>query len=218
MSAGELFDLLRPVVVVVSALLATWLLISARRRFPSYQALVLAITSFFLPFILVPLYLAWLLVWQRPATRAVKWRVTLPLLFLALILSTAGLYTYVDEHTVDAHLASALQAKVNLNPMKAIAEYREALKLEDNPHTHKLLAETLDDTGLLTEAITEFKTAEQGGEPDDSIHLRLGYLLERIDHPGEAVLEYKKFVESKSCEQPSPPCESAKQRIVDLGR
>src|SRR5690242_1090906 len=112
MSAGELFDLIRPFVVVVSALLATWLLISARRRFPLYQALLLAITSFFLPFVVVPLYLALLLVWQRPKARSVKWRVILPLLFLTIILSVAGLYTYFDERSVDAHLSRASKAKV----------------------------------------------------------------------------------------------------------
>jgi hypothetical protein len=132
-----------------------------------------------------------------------------------IILGSVGGYTYLDGLTVDAHLARATKAKVRYEPLKAIAEYREALKLEDNAHTHKLLAETLDDSGFLMEAITEFRAAQMGGEPDDAIHFRLASLLERIDHKGEALLEYKEFVGSETCLQIDVRCEGARQRIKE---
>ncbi|HEY6805168.1 MAG TPA: hypothetical protein VI306_16450 [Pyrinomonadaceae bacterium] len=215
MSAGELFDLIRPVVIVLSALLSTLILVSARRRFRLYQALLLSVAAFFLPFVILPLYLAVLLVWPRPRHPVTKWRVVVPLLFLTIILSIASVYIFVDERTVDAHLARASMAKVHSDPPTAIKEYRAALKLEDDPHTHKLLAQTLDDAGFFMDAITEFRNAEKGGEPDDSIHFRLALLLEKIDHKGESILEFKKFVTSETCLQIDYRCEAARQRIED---
>ena len=49
----------------------------------------------------------------------------------------------------------------------AIREYREALKDEDDPHTHKLLAVELANAGYISEAIAEFRLAELGGETCD---------------------------------------------------
>jgi hypothetical protein len=218
MSAGDFFDLIRPAAVVLSALLSTWLLISARKRLPLYQALPLSIASFFLPFVILPLYLALLVFWRRPKLKPTKWRLTIPLLFLTTILTIAGLYTYFDARTVDAHLARASMAKTHSNPLAAIPEYRAALRLEDNPHTHKLLAQTLDDTGFLMEAITEFRTAQFGGERDDLIHLRLAGLFERINHNGQAILEFKEFADSETCLQIDYRCEAARQRIADAER
>jgi len=215
MSAGELFDLIRPVVIVLSAILSTWILVSARRRFRLYQALLISLAAFFLPFVILPLYLAVLLLWPRQKHPVKKWRFAVPLLFLTTILIIATVYIFFDERTVDAHLARASMAKVHSDPTTAIKEYRLALKLEDDPHTHKLLAQTLDDTGFLMDAITEFRTAEKGGEPDDSIHFRLALLLEKIDHKGESILEFKKFVASETCLQIDYRCEAARQRIAD---
>ena len=218
MSAGELFDLIRPAVIVVSALLSTWLLVSARRRFPLYQALLIAIAAFFLPFVILPLYVALLLVWRRPAVRPARLRLLLPLLFLITLLTIVGTYTYFDERSVDAHLSKAIRARVLYDPLKAISEYREALKLEDTPHTHKLLAQTLDDAGYITDAITEYRAAELGGDPDDTIHYRLGTLLEKIDLNGQALLEFKEFAGSQTCLQVDARCEESKQRIKDAER
>jgi tetratricopeptide (TPR) repeat protein len=218
MSAGEFFDFIRPAVVVISAFLSTWLLLSARKRFPLYLALPLAIAAFFLPFVILPLYLASLLIWRRPSAEAIKWRLTLPLLFLITILMTFGVYTYFDERSVDAHLSRASLAKIHSEPGKAIKEYRAALNLEDDPHTRKLLAQTLDETGFFQEAITEFRRAQRGGEKDDTIHFRLALLLEKIDHQGEALLEFKKFLDSETCLQIDYRCEAARQRIEDARR
>jgi tetratricopeptide (TPR) repeat protein len=215
MSAGELFDFIRPAVVVISAFLSTWLLVSARKRFPLYLALPLAIAAFFLPFVILPLYFASLIIWPRTKVSDIKWRLILPLLFLTTILTVFSVYTYIDERTVDAHLSRASMAKVHSEPIKAIKEYREALRLEDDPHTRKLLAQTLDESGFFMEAITEFRRAEREGEDDDTIHFRLAILLEKIDHKGEALLEFKQFVVSKTCSQIDYRCEAARQRIED---
>ena len=58
MSAGQLFDLIMPAAFALSALLSTWVLASARKRFQLLQAFGLAIGTLFLPLIVFPLYLA----------------------------------------------------------------------------------------------------------------------------------------------------------------
>src|SRR4030095_1632078 len=213
MSASELFDLLRPVVVVASALLSTWILISSRKRFPFYQALLWAITTFLFPLILLPLY--WVvLLWKRPQVYLlVRHRFTIPLAYLVIILGIAAGYKYFDDRSVDAYLARATNAKVKSNPMSAIREYREALKIEDTPHTRKLLAMTLEDAGLYGEAITEYRAAESGGEPDDSIHYRLGVLLEKSAQQGQSTMEFKRFVSSETCWHVDDRCNDARQRL-----
>jgi len=218
MSAGELFDLMRPAVVVASAIISTWVLISARKRFRFFNAFLIAIATFFLPFVVLPLYLVFLLIWRPVPVRTVKHWFTIPLAFLATILLIFFVYTYVDDRSIDAHLARASFAKASSDPITAIHEYQEALKLEDSAHTHKLLAETLDDAGFVMEAITEFRTAELAGEPDDLIHFRLAVLLGRINHPGEAILEFRQFAFSKTCLQVDERCEAARQRIEDAER
>jgi hypothetical protein len=65
------------------------------------------------------------------------------------------------------------------------------------------------------DAITEFRIAEQGGEQDDAIHFRLAVLLEKIDHKGESILEFKKFAMSETCLQIDNRCEAARQRIEE---
>ena len=92
------------------------------------------------------------------------------------------------------------------------------MKLEDSAHTHKLLAQTLENAGYLTEAITEFRTAELGGDPDDEIHFRLATLLEKIELKGQALLEFKEFAESDTCLQADDRCETARQKIADAER
>ena len=215
MSAGEVFDLIRPAVNLISALISTWVLTSARRRFRFWQALSWAVATFFLPLVVVPLYLVALLMWRKPKIQSVKWRFLVPLLFLTMLLASLAFYTYVSERPVDTHLTRAALAKVNSDTTTAIREYREALKLEDSPHTHKLLAAELENTGYLMEAITEFRTAELGGEPDDTIHFRLGILMDKIGHPGESLLEFKKFVMSDTCLQVDARCEAARRIIED---
>jgi Flp pilus assembly protein TadD len=91
----------------------------------------------------------------------------LPVLWAVITLSVIGAYFYFDSRSVDAHLARATRAKLVEDSATAIREYREALKREDDPHIHKLLAIELANAGYIAEAITEFRLAEQGGETDD---------------------------------------------------
>jgi hypothetical protein len=164
MPAGELFDLIRPVVLLISALISTWVLASARKRFPIYVAFAWAAGTLFFPLIVTPLYLAVILLWRRPV-RAPRWRSLLPLAYGVVVIASLGLYFYLDHQSVDAHLARATQAKLVDDHATAIREYREALTIENNPHTRKLLAIELAENGNSNDALAEFRLAQQGGEP-----------------------------------------------------
>lgn len=222
-SAGEFFDLIWPVVLVLSALISTWVLASARKRFPFYQSLLWALGTLFFPLIVLPLYFVAFLVIKRETTttgrRAPKdrtWRFSLPLLYAAIVLCSIGIYIYRDTRSVDAHLSRATHDKINDEMGKTIQEYEAALALEDNPHTHKLLAIELAEAGYWTDAISEFRLAQRGGEPDDSIHFRLGVLLDKLGQPGQARLEYKEFLNTPACthEPEDVRCEAAEQRTL----
>lgn len=214
MSAGELFDLVRPLVLLASALTSTYVLFSARKRFPLYLALLWAGATFFLPLVVLPLYLVVLLYKRPPKVDHVKARFSLPVLYLLLVLSGILAYEYVNDRSVDAHLARASFAKANSDPWTAIREYREALKLEDNAHTRKLLALSLMESGYVLEAITEFRGAEMKGEQDDMIHYYLGLLLERVNLRGQSLEEFQKFAISETCLQIDNRCDTAKQKVA----
>jgi tetratricopeptide (TPR) repeat protein len=237
-SAGELFDLLRPAALVVSALLSTWVLASARRRrFRLPVAVAWALGTFFLTLVVLPLYLILRGSAKRRAksirsknqktpeqpaesrVAVVRFRFAAPVVYAAVLLSLIGLYMYRDHNSIDAHLARAEQAKVVGQREKAIREYRAALALEDNAHTHKLLGIELADAGNGSEALSEFRAAERGGEPDDSLSFRIGQALDAGGQPSEAVLEYKNFLNSHACTQtlPDERCETARRR-VQLGQ
>ena len=208
-SAGEFFDLIRPAVLVFSALISTWVLASAWKRFPFYQSLLWALGTLFFPLIVLPLYFVALLVTKRKATATPdryprglinrKWSFSLPLIYAATVLSCIGVYIYRDTRSVDAHLARATHDKLKDEKAKTIQEYQAALALENNPHTHKLLAIELAEAGFWTDAVSEFRLAQQGREPDDLIHFHLGVLLEKLGHPGEARLEYEEFLNTSAC-------------------
>ncbi len=166
MSAGQLFDLIMPAAFAVSAIVSTWVLTSARKRFRFYYALALALGTLFLPFIVFPIYLV-LIMWRPKIGPPRRWRYSLPLLYAVIVLSAIGAYFYFDSRSVDAHLARATRAKLVEDSTTAIREYREALKREDDPHIHKLLAIELAHAGYIPEAITEFGLAE-ACEPADS--------------------------------------------------
>ena len=167
MSAGELFDLIMPAAYAASALLSTWVFASARKRFQIHLALALALATVFLPLVVFPLYLA-AIIWRKPKRPPPRWRYSLPLLYAAIVLSAIGLFVYFDGRSVDAHLARAARAKLVYDHHTAINEYRQALALEDDPHTHKLLATELADAGYTAEAESEYRLAQQGGEPQQS--------------------------------------------------
>ncbi len=174
-SAGEFFELIRPAVLVLSALASIWVLASARRhQFQNYVAIGWALATLFFPLITFPLYLIARFNRHRSeqphngrtfsSLSGRGGRVAIPLTYGAVVLFSIGFYLYWDYQSVDSHLARATQAKVSGKRGSAIVEYRAALKLEDNPHTRKLLAMELADTGDWTGALFELRKAEQGGE------------------------------------------------------
>lgn len=213
MSAGELFDLISPIVLICSAILSALVLASARRRLPTYQAFIVAIVTFLFPVVVFPLYLALVVLGFRPKNVLPKFRLILPLAYLAIIIVAFATYQYFDERSIDAYLSRASMAKVANDPISAIREYRAALRLEDSPHTHKLLGLALAEAGYLSEAITELRTAELGGEKDDLIPYRLADLLDRTNRKSESILEYKKFLKTEMCAQIDLRCESARQQV-----
>ena len=163
MSAGEWFELISPAVFLISALISTWILASARKRFPVYAAFGWAVGTLLLPLVVVPVYLSVVLLW-RPPVRPRRWRFVLPLAYGVIVVAAISFYFYRDRQSVDAHLARAVQAKLVEDHATAIREYRRALLREENAHTRKLLAIELALAGQLNEAVTELQLAEKGGE------------------------------------------------------
>ena len=166
MSAGELFDLIMPAAYVASALLSTWVLASARKRVALHYAFLLALATFLFPVVVFPLYLA-AIIWRGGGSRPRRGRFTLPLLYAVILLSAIGAWVYFDSRTVDAHLARATRAKLIYDHQTVIREYRQALALEDDPHTHKLLAIELVEAGYIEEAKAEFRLAQPDCQPED---------------------------------------------------
>lgn len=236
-SAGQFFELFRPAALVVSALLSTWVLSSAHRSgFRAPIAIAWALGTFFLPFVVLPIYLI-ARGWARKRARlpqsvdektsakpaassapSVSLRFVAPLVYGVILLLLVGLYLYRDYNTVDAHLARAAQAKLPGRAEKTIREYRAALALEDNAHTHKLLGIELADAGQWAEAINEFRAAERGGEPDELLPFRLGQALEASGQTAAAVPEYKRFLNSQACTKvlPEERCEIARRRTAEI--
>lgn len=215
-SAGELFELIRPAALILSALVSTWVFASALKRFPFFVALLWALATLLLPPIVLPLYLIALFV--RPVSASSshgRRRIIATLSYAALALAGTGFYLQQETRGVDAHLAQAAYAKVRGNHGRAIAEYRAALNERDDPHTHKLLGIELVAADYRTEALAEFRLAEKGGEPDDVMILRIASLLDALNMPGQAELEYRRFLDSGACVQQLPDrrCENARRKI-----
>lgn len=97
-SAGELFDLIMPAASVISALLSTWVLASARRRFRLYYAIALAIGTFFLPLIVFPIYLV-IMLWRKRNDPPPRWRYSLPLLYAAIVLIGIATSFYLNRRS-----------------------------------------------------------------------------------------------------------------------
>lgn len=217
MSAGEFFELIRPIVVAISILLSAWVLASARKRFSNLIAFAWAIGTLMLPLVVLPVYLSVILIWQWPVrSRRLRW--LLPFAYAAIFLAGVGLYLKHESGTVDDYLARATRAKLVDDHATAISEYRRALTIEDDPHIHKLLAVELMQAGYFTDAVSEFRLAQEGGEPDDFINYYLGLLLDRINLKGQAKQEFESFLVSTTCTQEDPKCAEVRERIKGLGR
>lgn len=204
--------------LLLSALLSVWVLASARKRFSFHVALLWAVATFFLTPIVLPVYLIVLLLRRgTPLDRQVRWRFLFPLGYALMVSGSIALYLYNQARGVDVHLARAAHAKLRGNHVKAIAEYRAALREEDDPHTRKLLGIELFEAGYLTEALSELQRAESAGEHDDLVILRLANLLDALGQPHRARLEYERFLLSPLCMQPVPDkrCETARDLLLE---
>lgn len=149
---------------------------------------------------------------MHPARRL---RRTLPLVYLLLVLSLGAFLYYRERQSLDAHLARANHARLLGQRDKTIREYRAALKLEENAHTHNLLGVELLTAGQLEEALAEFRVAQSGGEPDDELPYRIALILDALKRPEEAVAEYQKFLNTRRCASsyPDPQCAAARGRL-----
>ncbi len=234
-SAGELFELMRPAAWMLSAFLSAWVLASTRRRGLRLYAVILwTLATLLLPLVVLPIYLivnARLRSRERggqirserkqsagaqASGRAWTARILWPALYLVLILSLMTLYFYRDYRSPDAHLWRANNAKLRGPHAKVIAEYRAALQLEDDPHTHELLAIELAASGQAEEALAEFRAAERGGEPDPQLPFYMGTALDAMGREPEALLEYRRFADGPACTQALPlaSCTTARARIA----
>jgi tetratricopeptide (TPR) repeat protein len=240
LSAGQLFELMLPVWFAVTVLLSAWVLASARRRGFKAAAMTLwTLGTLFFPLVILPLYLivrAYMR--RREKERAVETeaasdsenqardngprqlplRHALPLLYLLVMLILGALYFYMDWNSVDSHLARANQARVREQREQVIAEYRAALRLEDDAHTHNLLAQELKAAGRLDEALAEFRTAQRMGEADDELAYNIAMLLEELKRPMETKPEYERFLNSSLCAEipHDVRCAAAKIRLKEL--
>jgi tetratricopeptide (TPR) repeat protein len=223
MSAGEFFDLVRPAFLFVSAFLSTWVLISSTRAgFRLHSSLAWALASLFLPLVVVPLYLFVRITRPTRASdekpKSLYARYLLPALYLLSILLVLGAAQYQERRNVDTYLARATQARIAGDRANAINEYRKALQLEDNAHTHKLLGVQLSDAGDLNGALSEFRLAEKGSEPDRTLSFRIAALLDLLNKHTEAIEQYKRFLQSEACtnEPVEEWCAVARRRLVEI--
>lgn len=145
-------------------------------------------------------------------------QLALPLLYALTLLFPGALYFYGDYHSFDAHLARAANARLLEKRAAAIREYRAALRLSDDAHTHKLLAVQLAEDGQHEAALAELRAAERGGEPDELLPYRIAATLDALGRAGEAAAAYEKFSATELCarQPPAPLCAEASARVRQI--
>ena len=218
-SFGQLFDLLRPVAVALAILCSTWVCADARQRgLRRYAIMAWALATFVLPFTFLPLYLLARL--RARTTNAERFRSRAaryapPLAYAGLLGALAVLYFIHDYRSLDARLARASDARLREQHAEAAREYRAALRLVDDPHTHKLLGLELARTGQWPDALTELRAAERGGEPDAILPYHIANALDALGRHEEATGEYGKFLAGDMCAQPAQDgrCQRARARV-----
>lgn len=150
--------------------------------------------------------------------RRIRLRRTLapPLVYACALLSIGAIYFYRDYQSFDAHLARAAKARLLNRRAAAIREYRAALRLSDDAHTHKLLAVQLAEDGQTEAALAELRAAERGGDEDALLSLRTAHLLDTLGRRAEADIEYQKFTRGSLCALPTPDarCAEASARVA----
>ncbi len=237
-SAGEFFEWMLPASFALTALLSAWVLASARkRRLNAAVTTLWTLSTLFFPLVVLPLYLVFRFFQRRdePQKKLGRdettgnpeseksappaWRHGLPLVYLVLLLSLGALYFYTDYRSVDAHLARANQARVRGQQERIIEEYRAALRLEDNAHTHNLLGRELAATRRWDEALRELRTAERMGETDDELPYYIAESLYNLARFQEAAPEFERFLRSSTaCTTPPRDvrCILAERRLTDI--
>lgn len=142
-------------------------------------------------------------------------KLALPLLYALTLLCVGAIYFYRDYHSFEAHLARAANARLLGERAATIREYRAALRLADDAHTRKLLAIQLSEDGQTAAALAEFRAAERGGASDELLPYRIAHLLDALNRPAEADLEYRKFTQSSLCVRavPDARCAEAAARV-----
>ncbi|HEX8176724.1 MAG TPA: hypothetical protein VF543_16655 [Pyrinomonadaceae bacterium] len=216
-----------PVWFALSVLLSAWVLASARRRrFDAASVTLWAAGTLFFPLIILPLYLivrSYKLRREKELERSeagsgseenadedngdaalenappLLLRRSLPLVYLSVMLGLGGLYFYMDWRSPDAYHMRANQARVREQREQVITEYRAALKLEDDAHTHNLLGKELKAAGRYEEALAELRTAEQMLETDEELPLNIAESLDRLKRLDEAKAEYQRFLNGPLC-------------------
>lgn len=246
LSAGELFELLRPAVFLFSAILSAWVLASARRRGLRLLAVTFwTIGTLAAPPVVFPLYLVWRIFVSRTPrtdersdlseaekrsapnkarseqpTLLIRYRLLLPLGYLLVVVAAGSFYFYLDRGSVDAHLSRANSARVMNDPERTIAEYRAALLLEDDAHTHNLLGRELAEQKRWDEALVELQAAKARNEPDPILPYYLAIALDKSGKENDARDEYKHFLGSAQCESQPPDarCGAARNRLAVLSK
>jgi len=228
MSAGEFFDLVRPAFLILSALLSIFVLVNARRNgFRAPSSVVWALATFFLPLVTLPLYLLVRVssrhkppqkrkILSGSTVRLVSERFVLPFFYGATLFALIAVSQYREYNAIDAYLARARQARLAGDRLRAIAEYRAALAIEDDAHTHKLLGIELEDSGDWSAALAEFRLSERGGDLDPVLPFRIGVLLYQLNQLNQAEVEYKRFLNSEACSSVlrDRRCDVAAERIT----
>ncbi len=148
--------------------------------------------------------------------RTIGFRFLLPLTYLLVVCTAGAIFFYRNWHSVDSHLARANTARLMSKPEQTIAEYRQALAIEDNPHSHNLLGMELVQLGRWQEALVEFQAAEKGREPDPVLPYNLGASLEVTGQMAEADAVFYTFLESSFCAALpiDSKCVDAKRRVT----
>lgn len=234
-SADALFESLRPVSFMLAALLSAGVLADSRRRgFSIFTVALWTLATLFFPHIVLPLYLAALIMFPRSPervdttrdvsarrVRSVISRLVAPAIYLLAVVTLGAFYFYLDSRSVDGLLARANEAKLVGLRDETIRALRAALAVEDDPHTHKLLGIELAAAGRFEEALNELRAAERGGEPDDKLSYHIAATLDALNRPNEAVTSYRRFLQTDLCVQKLPAAEclaaDARLRAAQIG-
>lgn len=213
-SFGQLFAALLPVACALAIICSTWVLADARRRQLSRYAIsAWTLGTLLLPLTVLPLYLLTRLWAKHSASDQVGpfWaRAAPPLLYAFVLTFLAALYFVHDYCSLDAHLARASDARLHNQHARAASEYRAALKLTDDPHTHKLLGLELATLQQWPDALTELRAAERGGEPDAALPFHIAKALDALGRHDEALNEYQKFMAGELCARVAPDARCAR--------